>query len=198
MDEDMTVEAIQKQLKETEDAMKEERKLLLSGKSPILFYEGEDEMNWEKTTLRDSFASQIEALQSLTATTDYAISQELFKNGVKALPGGYSSRNANVAVQTLADVAPSDSTEARLCMQEMALYAQGMRQLSKAGSAELLEHAEFHMRSATKLLRLHNETVEARNRHKRGGEQRVVVQHVQVNQGGQAVVNGSFETGGGK
>jgi hypothetical protein len=45
-------------------------------------------------------------------------------------------------------------------------------------------------------LRLHNETVEALNRHRRKGTQNVVVQHINVSDGGKAVVGGVFEGGG--
>ena len=52
-----------------------------------------------------------------------------------------------------------------------------MRYLNKANQADMLWYAEFYMKSALKLLRLHNETVETLNRYKRGGEQKIVVQH---------------------
>jgi len=54
------------------------------------------------------------------------------------------------------------------------------------------------MKSAIKLLRLHNETIEALSRYRRGGEQKVVVQHVNVNNGGQAIVGNVEARGGGK
>ena len=47
---------------------------------------------------------------------------------------------------------------------------------------------EFNMKCAIKLLRLHNETTEALARYRRKGEQKVVVQHVNVNDGGKAIV----------
>ncbi len=39
-----------------------------------------------------------------------------------------------------------------------------------------------------KLLRLHNETTKAAARYRRKGEQKVVVQHVNVNDGGKAII----------
>lgn len=60
----------------------------------------------------------------------------------------------------------------------------------------MLTQREFYLKSAVRLLRLHNETVEALNRHRRGGTQNVVVQDVQVNNGGKAVVGGVLEEGG--
>lgn len=53
------------------------------------------------------------------------------------------------------------------------------------------------MNTATKLIRLHNETIDALCRYRRGGEQRVIVQHIQVNDGGKAVVGGMIEGGWG-
>ena len=48
------------------------------------------------------------------------------------------------------------------------------------------------LKHAIKLLRLHNETVEALSRYRRKGERRVVVQHVTIEGGGQAIVGGMF------
>jgi hypothetical protein len=42
------------------------------------------------------------------------------------------------------------------------------------------------MRFALKLLRLHNETIEAITKRRGGFEQKITVQHVQVNEGGKA------------
>ena len=44
------------------------------------------------------------------------------------------------------------------------------------------------MSQAIKLLRLHNETVDTLGRYRRNGEQKVVVQYVNVQNGGQATV----------
>lgn len=100
-----------------------------------------------------------------------------------------------VAAQVLAECQPSDLHEARLCLQAYSLFSQGMHYLEKARKANQLPKSEFYMKSALKLIRLHMESVEAINRYKRKGEQKVIVQHVYVEQGGQAIV-GTIETGG--
>jgi hypothetical protein len=71
-----------------------------------------------------------------------------------------------------------------------------MQYLSKADNCNMLTQSDFYMKNALKLLRLHNETLESLNRHRRGGEQRVIVQHVQVSEGGQAIVNNGSMTAG--
>ena len=80
------------------------------------------------------------------------------------------------------------SLEAKLCAQCTALYAQGMQYLSRVEKSDMMCQIEFNMKCAIKLLRLHNETTEALARYRRKGEQKVVVQHVNVNDGGKAIV----------
>jgi hypothetical protein len=52
-----------------------------------------------------------------------------------------------------------------------------MKNLRRSATADMLCHSEHYINKAIKLLRLHNETVEALNRYRRGGEQKIVVQH---------------------
>ena len=59
------------------------------------------------------------------------------------------------------------------------------------------KHIDDCMNRTAKLSRLYNETLETLMRYRRKGEQKVVVQHVQVNDGGKAIVTGDFQTGGG-
>jgi hypothetical protein len=121
---------------------------------------------------------------------------EILSRAALVQPGDHP-RQLNLMIQSLSETEPSDLNEARLCLQASALYSQGMGYLKKANNADMLCHSEFYMKSALKLLRLHNETLETLNRYRRGGEQKVVVQHVNVSDGGQAIV-GNIEGRGGE
>lgn len=90
--------------------------------------------------------------------------------------------------QSLSECEPKDAIESKLCAQSAALYAQGMHYLSRAENTNILHQIDFFMKNAIKLLRLHNETVETLARYRRKGEQKVIVQHVNVNDGGKAIV----------
>lgn len=167
-------------------------KKMATGKCPIRVKIEEGKMT--DVAFKDPCDDYAEALQSitekLTATGDIELAAEVLDRGRNAMPNkDRVGDNLNIALQSLADSVPQDVTEARLCLQETALYAQGMHYLSCATCSERINQSEFYMKYATKLLRLHIETVEARSKYQRGGEQKVVVQHqyVQVN-GGQAIV----------
>lgn len=103
---------------------------------------------------------------------------------------------AAIVLASLEDQQPKDAHEARLCAQAVALYSQGLKYMQYSDQQTMFSQCEFYIKNAVKLLRLHNETVEAINRYRRGGEQRVIVQHVNVNDGGQAVIVGSKGEGG--
>jgi hypothetical protein len=128
-------------------------------------------------------------VKELTATQDNELAEDICRSAVSAMPKeNDTARNINTIYQALADFAPQDAIEAKLCLQATALYSQGMQYLSKAERASMVQTAEMFMKFAIKLLRLHNETIEALNRHRRKGEQKVVVQHVNVENGGKAIV----------
>lgn len=149
--------------------------------------------------------------QETASTSDVEIAKAIFLSGVNALPHNSDPGfNHNIAIQTLADFAPKDAMEARLCMQSMTVYSRGMNYLAMAENsingmknaaglfekAGLVESHKEQIRIAISLLKLHNETVDALTRLRRGGEQRFVVQHQYVNvcDGGKAVV-GHFQSG---
>lgn len=167
------------------------------GKCPIQFVLNQNEDKIQSSIIFNPKEqwnqSPIEAMQCalnrLTGTHDQDVAQEIIDRAVSAMPLTHGKdHNTNVVYQSLSDYEPKDSTEARLCAQSTALYAQGMQYLSRAEKNDMMCHAEFYMKCAIKLLRLHNETVEALARYRRKGEQKVVVQHVNVNDGGKAIV----------
>ena len=59
-----------------------------------------------------------------------------------------------------------------------------------------VEQVDSCINRSSKLTRLYNETLEALMRYRRKGEQKVIVQHVNVNDGGRAIV-GNFDASGG-
>jgi len=104
-----------------------------------------------------------------------------------------------VTYQTLDAIGPSDPIEAMLASQITSLNAQGMRYLARAESDEnWLCHTESSIKMAVKLLRLKNETIETLMRYRKKGEQKIVVQHINVSDDARAII-GDIKThnGGG-
>ncbi len=101
----------------------------------------------------------------------------------------------NILVQSLHDFKPKDAMEARLVSQATVSFHYAMNLLSRSAGADMLGHLESFGNLALKLMRAHNEAVDALARYRRGGQQHIVVQHVADKM---AVINnfGSQEGGG--
>ncbi len=130
----------------------------------------------------------------MTGVKDQNLSSYILSETAVSLSNTIIDQNKalNIAAQSLHNMEPQDIFEAQLCSQALALYHHGMRYLTLGMESE--KHKDYYSNTAIKLLRLHNETIDAINKHRRGGEQKLIVQHVQVNDGGKAVVSGNIET----
>lgn len=198
----MTVEGMEKRL--AENYRKQElidNEFVYFEKCPVKYVVTNDDKGNEIKGYKDKNRStpqeHFETLNKLTATQDILLHENIVNSAVAAQPRNQKNdRSVNIVNQVLADYEPKDSLEAKLCLQAHTLYTQGMNYISRAENSNMLQQYDLYMKNAMKLLRLHNETVEALNRHRRGGMQKVIVQHVQVNDGGQAVVGGVFKGGG--
>lgn len=101
------------------------------------------------------------------------------------------------ALEALVAMNPKDEYEGMLCSRLIVLHDQYMDFMSQPATTRSEQNIDLNINRATKLMRLYNETLETLNRYRRKGEQRVTVQHVNVNQGGQAVITGEMTRGGG-
>lgn len=156
-----------------------------------------NELKGYKDKNRSTPEEHFNTLNKLTATQDILLSENIVSSAVSAQSRSQKNDcSVNIVNQVLADYEPKDSIEAKLCLQAHTLYTQGMQYLSRAENSNMLSQSDFYMKNAIKLLRLHNETVEALNRHRRGCTQKILIQHVQVNDGGKAIVGGILEGGG--
>ncbi|SIO48039.1 hypothetical protein SAMN05443247_06056 [Bradyrhizobium erythrophlei] len=97
----------------------------------------------------------------------------------------------------LAGVEPKDELEGMLAAQLLASHNAAMECYRRAMIAEqTFEGRKENSSQANKLSRTHATLLEALNRHRGKGQQKVTVEHVHVHEGGQAIV-GNVQTGGG-
>ena len=94
----------------------------------------------------------------------------------------------NAARAAIDGMRPADEIEAMLAIQMVATQDVAMEMMSRAKQSEFMPQLQECGALAVKLLRTYAAQVEAFARLRRGGEQRVIVQHLHVNEGGQAIV----------
>lgn len=133
------------------------------------------------------------ALQSATfgtASSDFASRtaaevMDIVRSRGESMP---TEDQINAGVAAVAGIGPQDEAEAMLAAQMVGTHSVAMDMLSRAKQAASTDHLERYGTLATKLLRTYTAQLEALAKVRRGGAQKVVVEHVHVHAGGQAIV----------
>ncbi|MCJ2035616.1 hypothetical protein [Methylobacterium sp. J-068] len=113
----------------------------------------------------------------------------LAKVAAAGVTNGKAAETAtNSMLAAVAGAKPANEMEAQLAVQMTATHHAAMRCLTHATGASSVEAMDAAGNLATKLLRTYTKQLEAMAKPKRGGEQKVTVEHVHVYQGGQAIV----------
>jgi hypothetical protein len=107
------------------------------------------------------------------------------------------NKQCNAAVAALIGIGPKDEIEGMLAAQLIATHNAAMECYRRAmiGDQTFQGRAE-NLSQANKLGRTYAVLLDALNRHRGKGQQKVTVEHVHVHKGGQAIV-GTVETAGG-
>lgn len=96
--------------------------------------------------------------------------------------------NLNFAIGFIRDLEPKGEVEAALAAQMAAVHIASMAQISASMNAASFEFSQYAERAANRLMRTFASQMEALRKLRNGGEQKVTVEHVNVHEGGQAIV----------
>jgi hypothetical protein len=111
--------------------------------------------------------------------------------------GVFIRRQRHSAVDALIGIAPRDEIEGMIAAQLVACHSASMECYRRAMIGEqTFEGRRENLSQANKLSRTYATLLEALNRHRGKGTQKVTVEHVHVHEGGQAIV-GTVEPPGG-
>ena len=113
-----------------------------------------------------------------------------------SLGGGADEEAINFALAVIAGIEPKDELETMLAMQMAVIHLATMTFTRRLAHVETLDQQHGSEGALNKLARTFAMQLEALKRYRTGGEQKVVVQHVNMNEGGQAIV-GAVDRGRG-
>ena len=125
--------------------------------------------------------------------------QRMFNGLIRQLVNAVSKGNKidadelNAAVAMVAGIAPRDPLEAMLAVQMVAVQFSSMRHTRSMLTCDTIDQLDIQERVVNKLMRTFTTQMEALRKHRNGGNQKVVVEH--VHSGGQAIV-GNVTHGG--
>ena len=140
-----------------------------------------------------------DALEKIYGSDSPAVNEALFLQGYTTLKssevddGTTDMRGFLPAI--VREIAPRDGIERMLAVQMATTHIALIRQGGRMANADQLPQFEAHERAYNKLARTYTAQVEALRKHRNGGKQTVTVQHVNVEDGGQAIV-GNVQAGG--
>jgi hypothetical protein len=136
-------------------------------------------------------------LPAATGTKDRALGISLVRQALGSIsvypgmPDQEHQAAINSVVAALKGVAPADGMESMLAAQMVATHNAAMDCLRRAQlDGQTFEGRDLNLKHATKLLAAYARQMEAIDRHRGQGQQKITVEHVTVNAGGQAIVGG--------
>ena len=146
--------------------------------------------------------SRNDALLEIFGTADADQASAFLSHCLKVLKpdeagdAGEANDERHFLLSIVKDMAPRDPVERMLSVQMAATHVATIRAGRWMATADNLPQVEAHYTGFNKLARTFAAQVEARRKHRNGGKQTVLVQHVNVADGGQAIV-GHVQAGGG-
>ena len=142
-----------------------------------------------------------DAIKKIFGTDHPEMAEALLSHCLKVLKSSessddYSGNDERMFMLTsVAEIQPRDTFERMLAVQMAATHVAMIRSGRWLANAAGSDQTNLHYNGYTKLARAYTGQMEALRKHRNGGKQTVTVQHVNVEDGGQAIV-GNVETGG--
>lgn len=134
-------------------------------------------------------------LKAATGTDDRKLGVQIVRQTADAMwvPGAMSELErqdaVSAAMAALSGLAPTDTLEGMLASQMVATHNAAMECLRRAQLPnQTFEGREVSFKQASKLMALYARQMEALDKHRGRGQQKITVEHVTVNAGGQAIV----------
>ena len=128
-------------------------------------------------------------LKKALGTTDDYFVQGIIRQLTRSTPDGRINEDElNFMLSVIKDFNPRNQLETMLAAQMATVHVATMTQGQRLAHAETPPEQDSAERALNKLARTFTIQMEALQRYRSGGEQTVTVQHVSVNEGGQAIV----------
>lgn len=143
----------------------------------------------------------LEKMEQITGTAHAELSEQILIETARAFPEFAKDPETAFrrAMQALAEIGPQDGLEAMLTTQMITCHnlAVILTQRAINPGAEF-PYTESCLNMSIKLMRTFAAQVEALKSYRSKGEQKITIQRVDVNEGGQAIVGAVHQGGGGK
>lgn len=132
---------------------------------------------------------------------DLELQNYLLTQCMRAFPlpeSGDCTKEQNLLLALLHDINPKSATETLLATQMIHTHNLSLEMMSRAKSTEQsIDDIDRNVKMATKLTRMFTQQLDVLQKLRGKGQQKITVEHVNVNEGGQAIVGDVSYNGGG-
>ena len=131
--------------------------------------------------------------QAISGSSNLSLCEGLINQLIGTIPGltrdEYGEHRAHAALAMMEEIGPRDGLEGMLAAQMIAIHNLALECARRAALPnQTLDSMSAEVSRVAKLTRTFTAQMEALQRYRTGGRQKIVVQHVNVESGGQAVV----------
>lgn len=109
----------------------------------------------------------------------------------------FNGEQINALAAAMHSMKPQDEIEAMLISQMLATHFASMRMLRQTKNADTIPQQDSNGNLAIKLMRTYTTQMETLQKYRGKGQQKMTVEHVHVNAGGQAIIGNVEHKGGG-
>jgi hypothetical protein len=130
-------------------------------------------------------------MKEVFGTEDRELHSQLLNQAAGAVPDlvGRELEPCDYVVAAVHGIGPKDALEGMLAVQMVAAHTMAMECLKRAALPNQIDlGVEVNVNRGTKLMRTFASLTEALSRYRGKGEQKMIVEHVHVHKGGQAIV----------
>ena len=152
-------------------------------------------LSMKDKVLQISFETDAIEIATLLQMADIGVTDSDFHSGLTAQIACLGSqgqktdsRASNFVLSVVRSVEPRDALEAMLATQMGAIHAATLMMARRLNHVDTIPQQDSAERALNKLARTFATQMETLKRYRTGGQQRVTVEHVTVNAGGQAIV----------
>jgi len=104
------------------------------------------------------------------------------------MEGDKQFEHLNQIIPLLNAIAPQDELEGMLMVHMIGTHCISMEMMKRAMRGDRIDSVNYSVNQVTKLTRTFIAQLEALDKHRGKGQQKMTVEHVHVNEGGQAVI----------
>jgi len=145
---------------------------------------------------RDGWRAQLMAAFGTTSETVAHVEVERIAKALRQRDGKIDPAELDTVIAIVSDQQPKNELEAMVICQMAVTHALAMRSLGNLNRSNEIQQQDSNALAVARLTKAFASQVDALAKLRRGGEQRVVVEHVHIHAGAQAIVGAVSHTGG--